>query len=232
VYFPGLGWVEFEPTVSQLALPRPRESQRAQARLENDETQPSAPPPLSESDLGFERAEDTFLGAGPAPLSFLSSPLGQAVIAGATLVFAALLLFFNARYRYLDRVPVYLSRAYGRGDRGAPPWLRRWTEWSTLPPIQRSFHAINLGLRWLDQPAPIHATPKQRAESLSRSLPSAGQEIQQLLQEHHRALFTIEPADAGRARKASLRIIWKAITQRVREVSAQWANRYNGPRFP
>lgn len=226
VYFPGLGWVEFEPTVNQLALARPRDSQLAAGRGENGGA-PVAPPPLADSGIGVERAEDTFLGAGPAPLAFLASPPGRALLAGILLVSLALLLYGNARYRYLDRVPAYLSRAYERGEGSVPAWLQRWAVWVTLSAIERSFHAVNVGLRWLGRPAPLHATPQQRADALRQILSSAESEIERVLLEHHNALYARRHANAAAARRAGMRILGKAILQRVRELGAQWASRYN-----
>ena len=81
-----------------------------------------------------------------------------------------------------------------------------WERWSILSPIERAFESINFGLRQVNQPAPIHATPAERANNLAKILPQLEIEIKVLLDEHQTSLYTSRVADEKQARRAALQV--------------------------
>ena len=225
-YFPGMGWVEFEPTASQASLVRPAA-------------------PLGGSGASGEQSGLGLNGTGDRELDPNSRfsrlqevdvpPAGQAsnngiLTAGLVLLLAGALIASNQRFRLVERLPTYISRAYVRGGVHPPGWLRRWERWAQIGSIERSFHAVNFSLGWLGNAQPVHITPAERAAILSGMLPSAAPEIETLLEEHQRSIYTPRAGSASRARRAARKLVGLALWERIR---AGWErlNRRFGRQF-
>jgi len=204
VYFPEIGWVEFEPTGNQAPLVRP---DRPETDLESTPIGPNAdflrpeekdeqPPDDLLSDV-----EEIDINTGTRPLT--SYPLFYISIA---IVLAGVFLFLNHRYKLIDSIPVRIQTSYGKNGGETPAWINNWAKWTMLTPIERSFETINRSLRLLDENPPVYATPVERARVLSEMLPQAKDAIETLSEQHQTSLFTPQSGDAGIARRASLSI--------------------------
>ena len=183
IYFPGIGWVEFEPTGNQPALIRPA-APRA-------DLQPAAPPEAGQPpqlhlpDLEPEETGDKTTGTLAALRRWLTPLLWTASL----LLGAAALVFANRRYALTTRAAEYiLVAAERRGERG-PAWVKNVALYVLANPFERAFHPVNLGLRWLGESPAAHLTPAERAESLSARLPEAAGEIEILLKEYHASQY-------------------------------------------
>jgi len=97
-----------------------------------------------------------------------------------------------------------------------PNWILQWERWSSLSPIERSFESINFGLRQVKQPAPVNATPLERAKSLANILPQLEIEIKVLLDEHQTSLYTSRVADEKQARLAAFQVRTQVIFALIR----------------
>lgn len=202
VYFPGVGWVEFEPTVSQNALVRP------QAAPQISDASPNPVLPQRNPIRDDEAAAPPTPGESTNALQpFAQIVPGRALIIGLSTLGIALLIFLLYRYRLLTNLPLYLSRALAGSDIPTPAWIENWSRWNQLSPVERSFASVNLSLRWLGRPQPMYATPAERAALLKKLLPTASAHIEALTSELESALFTPHPADSSRARRASLLIV-------------------------
>jgi len=205
VYFPGIGWVEFEPTGNQDPLNRPNrpeDSAQADAQNSNDSSN------LRTSrldDAQFTNREQIDEGITPqaSPINTFN-PLPYYV--AGTIFLIALFWLINYKYAVIDRVPVILQTAYGRNGNQPPAWLANWARWAMLTPVERSFETINRCLRLLGAPPTFYATPAERAKSLLKKLPSAASSVETLLSQHQASLFTANPGQPHLARRASLEI--------------------------
>ena len=214
VYFPGIGWVEFEPTGNQSPLNRPLPSQ--------DQNGEDNPPPISEL-----LAEDSTTFAGrEQPLEEGLDPTAQPDARSIPLVylipllavFAGLTIFLGRRYGLSEHFPSFVRGTIERSGARPPNWILRWERWTTLSPIEKAFESINFGLRQLDQSAPVHTTPSERAAKLTGLLPQADDEIKVLLDEHQTSLYTSRVGDVEQARRAAFKIRRQVITARIRYI--------------
>lgn len=211
VYFPGIGWVEFEPTAGQAPLDRPLPPR--------DSVDPNLLAPLNslrtEDDENFAGRDRDLEGVTPATQEpFIGfQPLFLLPIV-ATLV--ALIVFLSRRYTLPERVPVFLRTAIERSGVDVPAWVVRWEKWVSLSPVERAFESVNFGLRFLDQAVPVHSTPMERAAKLTRILPAKADEIKVLLDEHQTSLYTSRIADVTLARRAALDLRKQVIVERIR----------------
>lgn len=213
VYFPGYGWVEFEPTASQPPILRPsgeeageqegREDRaglrglREWEREEDIETPPEA--------LGGEETP----GATP-PVAYTRILL-RALVAGAV----ALLAYgiWRARRHLRTPLPVLLERGMERMGVEPPPVVRRWAAYAVLPPVVQAYLEINRALARLGIPPSPAETPAERSARLLAQVPQAEPWVEQLLACYQAAIYGRGPADDPTARRAgrAIRLLsWRA----------------------
>jgi len=210
VYFPGIGWVEFEPTAGQRPLDRPLPPQDS-ANANN--LGPLVGLPEDNRDFASREQIDQGL-TGPLQPTTPVFPIVYLIPLIA--VVAALTVFLSQRYALSTRVPIFLRATIERTGIEVPIWVTRWEKWVKLSSIERSFESVNFALRYLDQAVPAHTTPIERAEKLTRVLPEQAEQIKILLDEHQTSLYTSRVADVTQARRAAFTLRVQAIIERIR----------------
>ncbi len=154
VYFPGNGWVEFEPTASQPPLVRPAGDNSSTGQT---------PTPTGERTPAGNNSQGTPIpvgeGAGPGGLS-QNSVVRLMVILLFTilLIIAGFIAYFFGAYdkliAYLRRtfpkpVPVVLKKTIENLSLTPPVWLVRWAYLSELTPAERAYSVVYRSLHWL-----------------------------------------------------------------------------------
>lgn len=209
VYFPGYGWIEFEPTGNQVPIERPLEREEQPDVGLDPAINPANPEELAqeepESVPPIER-QDSFPSRAQIVQLSLFGGISLLIIVG---------FFLKRRYAPNMQTAVILKIVVERNGWGTPAWLIRWARWTTLTSIERYFHSINASLRWLGKPQPLHITAAERADILKELLPSAVPSIDILLYEHQSALFSPREGNALIARRAAWTIIYQAIARRL-----------------
>ncbi|MGE5641371.1 MAG: transglutaminase domain-containing protein [Byssovorax cruenta] len=211
VYFPGIGWVEFEPTGNQPVLNRPLPPN------DPNEANPLNPlGALNNEDSNFANRERDVEGAAsttPVETPPLS-PLFYAI--PIVLLAAAATLLINHRYPLSTHVPVLVRATLERAGFEVPKWIYHWEYWGHLSSIEKAFESINFGLRTLDHNVPVHTTPVERAKKLTGILPKMSAQIKVLLDEHQTSLYTSRVANVIPARRAAFDIRKQVILERIR----------------
>jgi transglutaminase-like putative cysteine protease len=228
VYFPGIGWVEFEPTGNQRPLDRPQ-APRDDSDADQANTAPNAEP-LQNIDEGPDNAagfdptlaeEDELANnqGNNAWMKFINYILLITVITAVVLL--------SRRYNVTGRLPVYLAKRYSRNGNPPPNWIAGWATWAQLLPIEKYYQTINLCLRWLGVRQPAHNTAGERANILAKVLPSAADDIQTLSHEYQNSVFAAHPADLKAARRASLGLLYRSWIARTFQYKEIVKRRYN-----
>ncbi|WKZ37809.1 MAG: transglutaminase-like domain-containing protein [Anaerolineales bacterium] len=210
VYFPGYGWIEFEPTGNQEPVQRPQER----------EEQPAFPPDQINTPLEFEALEQEKPQV-PVQLESPNKTISNRLIFQLSILaggFILVLLAILLKKRYIPNVQtaVILKSMVERNGWEAPAWLDRWYLWTALLPTEKYFHSINASLRWMGKPQSIHVTAAERAVILQKLIPAAAPSIQTLLREHQSALFSPHGGDVPLARRAARNILYQAIYARLK----------------
>jgi len=209
VYFPGIGWVEFEPTAGQAPLDRPLPPQDpANAHNLNPVRDPRR-----EDNLDAAAGDPANQNGTPQPISPIILIL---LLIPSLAIVVALIVFLSQRYALTTRVPVLLRATIERTGIEVPIWVVRWEKWVKLSPIEQSFESVNFALRHLDQPVPVHITPIERAAKLTDILPAQADQIKILLDEHQTSLYTSRVADITQARQAAFNLRKQVIAERIR----------------
>jgi transglutaminase-like putative cysteine protease len=226
VYFPDIGWVEFEPTGNQFPLERPE--------TKNNVIDETTPEPNAVENLAIDPLKPTPLQERPELSAVTgSSAAGKTKSYANTLIPALSLLtlvfgiFIIRRYSFNERLPVYLANQYERRGNIPPHWINLWVRWTNLSQIERAFQAINLSLFWLGHPQPAHITSQERAKILVNRLPLAQDQVLSLLLEYQTTLYTPRTGNIAVARKAAIMILLKTWQIRVKETLNFLDTRYN-----
>jgi hypothetical protein len=222
VYFPGLGWIEFEPTVSQRRIDRPLGEGE-----DDSETGRSAAPggageeyfrdPLDRL-MGLE--DEAFPEGGMSGEDVGSRKLWVSwVVALAAL--SALLVPFVQRSRRRRGAPpflVLLEKGIRRVGLQPPKALRVRARRVVLSPLAQAYLEINQALARLNEPPTPADTPSERAAALAGVLPVAEKPAQRLLGEYHTTAYGPQLGNlyvAQRSARAIRRLSWQARIRRL-----------------
>lgn len=221
VYFPGIGWVEFEPTSSQPALSRPTGAvlealpETFSSGLEGAESRRLERRDPEEDPMDLELIENVT----PAPGFFevVWKRFGALLI---IITLMAGLAVWARRRRALGAAPiaVLVEGEWARRGWNVPVWLSRLAGWSNRSEIEKQY--VSLGwLMWLMGKRPEGGqTPAERVAALQELLPAASDEAAIFLDIYHQAIYSSHSADLDKAAKA-VRKIW---TSGVRGRMKQW----------
>jgi transglutaminase-like putative cysteine protease len=222
VYFPDLGWIEFEPTASQPPIHRPLGEDQPYTSSVGG---PERPWHDLEEFPGFEPypLDETFPAATPD-----SSPKSRMTAVSWTLflvlgLILTTLAWRTSRQRGLPPLPILLEGGLRRLGLKPPATLRRWTLHATLSPLARAYLELNQALARLGAPADPADTPAERAAALTRLLPAAADPAQQLLAEYHAANYSPRSGNlhiAQQAARAIRDLSWRARARRL--INRQW----------
>jgi transglutaminase-like putative cysteine protease len=190
VYFPGFGWIEFEPTVSQLPILRTEN-----AGLDEPQADPEINRGLQEN-LGSQPLDLPDEGTGN-PLGALpgSGTIVNIPVAYRLLIFAAAVLFLSLYARNVRRrvqappIPVQLESSFKKIGLQPPPILKRWARFAVLSPLERAYLELNRALARLGAPASLTDTPAERASRLLKILPDAATSIQRVALPYQAATY-------------------------------------------
>jgi len=212
VYFPGLGWLEFEPTVNQEPIVRP------------SGLTPSGPTggsPQTGRPRGGDEGAFPATPASPAPeglRSFAQSASGRLLLLLVPVLSGALLIAVVCGLGPWQRLPNYLFTIFEGNGMPTPAWIVRWRRWNQAEPIERAFASINWSLRLLGTPQPAASTPAERAKILSDLLPPLSEHIWSLEHELELGMYMQGVPDLVRARRAAVRILIRSVRRRIQSV--------------
>ena len=229
VYFPGIGWIEFEPTSSQPQLDHPagdaNQAGQPVAPLKNSEQENTGNnlPLIEQNKTGSASGRQT----NPFLQMMLLFGLSVILIIGFVVAYSTGLLdriLHRTRSSAYQPLPILLTNLYAYFSISPPNWLVRWAYFTGLKPIERSFSTISQSLRWLGHSPMPAQTPAEAAAALTVYLPEIAGEIHCLTKEYEHALFSREHIDLTAARHSGKiirrRVVLTAFRQRMARVQA------------
>lgn len=212
VYFPGLGWVEFEPTASQPPLLRPS----GEERHDEEESEGAGLWGLRrwEQEEGMDvLPQRTRRAAAP---EIPPTAASTRFLTWLLLVGSGALLGYGLRRvrRHLALpLPVLLERGMEQIGVEPPPAVRRWASYARLPPEMQAYLEINRALARLGIPPSPAETPAERGARLVARVPQAEPWVGQLLSRYQAAIYGQGPTGDPAVRQAgrAIRLLsWRA----------------------
>jgi len=212
VYFPGIGWVEFEPTVSQDPIVRPSgiAADADNFNIPNDLPIPNDEIPLPD-DLELPPTNNSLdkFGLEDIPVGVWYS-LGAATLLGFILIIQRV-----RKKRGSPPIPVQLEAGLKRLGIRSPPLLRRWTHAALLSPLARAYRELNRALIRLGKPPTPINTPAERGTTLSILLPMATTQINRVVTEYQVEIYGNQPGNPDIAHQAGVEIRNRSYQSRL-----------------
>jgi hypothetical protein len=203
VFFPQIGWVAFEPTVSQPISVFPS-GEETPLNPQGQSTNPQIPTP-DYANLGEDRGDEE--GIEQALESARRAARIRAwVTFGGGVILLGLLAFAIIRFKKhtLKETPLPTWLEHALEDRGikSPAWLRNWSIRIQRSPMEVLFGIIQELLKVWGKPASLEMTPSEQVEILIQIVPQLTDDAQTLLAEYQRSIYSPYPANFERARRA------------------------------
>jgi len=203
VFFPGTGWVEFEPTASQPEI----------ARLPGDNTDPAAAksPSINDTEAQQRKEMQDELAALRKDRSlYIPSGTQQKTtsvvywIVPLALLGVVSLLGWRFRNRInLQAAPIAIENTFYKFGLRPPASVQRWARHAKLPPLAKAYTEINHALSRLGKKPVGTETPAERASALGQIVPPASNPAFQLVNEYQLGIFSQQPANLDLARQAA-----------------------------
>lgn len=223
VYFPEIGWVEFEPTAGQAPLLRPQGNLPATGAFDDPVTEDNSP--LLEEDLPILdddfRPETEFASLDETETAQVSIPWNLVLILGILLAVA--LVWRANPFRNMAPFPILLERGMLRIGIKPPEFLRKWSLRESLPPVMRAYSELNQALVRLGYHPDSTTTPAERAFVLATLAPALKDPAEIVVGEYQiytywqRELDPINAVRAGRViRSVSYREWVQGILNRMK----------------
>ena len=205
VYFPTLGWIAFEPTVSQpvSAFPLGEDGDNTPGNANfGPALEPTFDPRSIQADVPDDAPLDNELYTTRS--TFLQRlPTWVYVVTGLVLVVGALTLLETRRRKVQDLpLPSWIERTMDERGFRTPEWLRLWSRRALRTPMENLFASVSLMLRVWGQKVDPAYTPAEQVTRLVEVVPDVKKQAQTLLEEYERAMYSPYPGNWLRASEA------------------------------
>jgi len=232
IFFPGIGWVEFEPTVSQLPILRP----------ETNTDNPAANNELNRinqerENLAENRQNQNTAASGQNPLGQLGNQLQIPVavwilLAGGLLALGMAFIRRVRRRRGSPPIPVQLEAGLRRVGLQPPSSLRRWARFAVLNPLARAYLELNRALARLGRRPTPTDTPAERGATLEELLPVVAVPIRTLIAEYQVAIYSQRNGDEIVAQRAGSEIRKQSYLARIKRLLVRFQEPVKRKRSP
>jgi transglutaminase-like putative cysteine protease len=226
VFFPGIGWVEFEPTVSQ--------PMQEWIELSDEEGQDNSSPvspafPDNRPLMDFEGMDGRFDDMDNSPAGGEASLPSGPVNFTWVWVFSLLAILttvawlFSRRYPewLAEPLPIKLERSFKKIGIDTPRIIWYWARQMELHPIERMFNQVTWMLKLLGYAVEAGTTPQEQVETLISHIPDAQEPGSILLTQFQLAVYSPHPFDLAHARQANLRL-WRLVTVKSTKRVVKW----------
>jgi transglutaminase-like putative cysteine protease len=215
VYFPGLGWVEFEPTAFQADINRPSGGASGD-RTPFTPDGSNLPMLIDEFEAMMELQGREGFGSIDEQQS-TPALIAISLILGAVIGIIAFIYFalgWTRRKTSPDNtLPALLERSLRQRGWSVPQWVVQWSTFSLLTPIERSFYTVTWVNRILGVNPSLSWTPAEQIYALVHVMPKGNDSAGILLQEYQKAIYSPHPANVQAAQNAS-QTLWKQALQK------------------
>jgi hypothetical protein len=202
VFFPGLGWVPFEPTGSQPELTFALGDTSTSDNNLQDSLEPTPfVPPVANQGLSNEEL------AQQIRLANQKKTRENAIKFGGSAVALGLVAFAYYRWKKYSLkntpVPTWFERTLtSRGIR-PPSWLTMWSIRARRTPMEALFARVSEMLRvWGHNPT-TDLTPAEQVSLLAKMVPELENDAGVLLEEYHRSAYSRRKPNYMRAKQAA-----------------------------
>ncbi len=223
VYFPGAGWVEFEPTTAQPVIELPvGEAAAGEGYMPSNPLSSSEGGPRDPGGHLMNEVEDIEIAEpAAAPPKFPWWIFPTVMFGGAALIF----LWLRMHPEWLRRpFPVMLEETIMKRGMKTPGFLQYWVRQTQMLEIERMFERTSWMLWLLGHKTSTGETPAERMAALVKLVPEAFEPAKAILEEYHRAEYSLHTYDLTVAHNAYIniwRLVFSSFSRRFLNVSPE-----------
>jgi transglutaminase-like putative cysteine protease len=216
VYFPEIGWVEFEPTssIDPIVLPSGDIIASPFQSNANSEFSDREQNPQMDVELDTQSAEEVTDEINAVDIESIAWSIGL----GLLLLICIFIVLRRERLNlFLFHLPAKVQQTYTQKGRQIPAWVNLWVRWNDANWIERHFSVVNVSLRMFGVEVKKHQSPAERSKLLIAMLPDAKTEIELLYQELEKSLFS--PDNNTKPKNSlmlALKILFKSLQKGIR----------------
>ncbi len=215
VYFPGLGWVEFEPTSSQPMLVRPSgETPRTIPTPSENIVSTDKLEPDKEEEIPVQKTSGK--GYRGPYMAFFQAMLAGSIFIALVIILILVINSQRKRLQALPPIPILIERGLRKIGVEPPGFIKEWAFRSALPAISRAYQELNEALSRLGNRPNPNRTPNERAMIMASIIPELGAQAQTLVNQYEIATYGLTPPDIVSAREASRQIRYLAYREVIR----------------
>ena len=211
--FNNIGWVEFEPTVSEPEtnfVSTTNNDANAEDAFRDDH-RPMYNGNIEPPDIPQNTSDN---------LPIKRNTTIDLIVGISILCLAFIILFkFALSGTPIPPVPVLTVSILQRYGLKIPAWLDRWAWRSMLSQIEWQFLQIGWMLRFLGVQPRIGQTPIERINELVKLLPITYEPANIFLNEYLKAVYTLYPADLERAKDANRKLWREVLSTRLKRLT-------------
>jgi hypothetical protein len=217
VFFPGIGWVIFEPTVSQPPLFRPSGDLSAnpdQNQSTQDQANTQNQPGVNNNDQQRPGVNEPSSNSGSLNNFWTLGNIVKLIILLIVLVLLVIVIWQVQRgfkvIPFLERISIDVPEGLEKGMRQIgirpPDFLVNWVYFMKLPPLSRSYQEINYALGRIGKKPALQDTPQERTATLISTVPVVATPAGSLLTEYQTSVYSSHPANPEIGKKAGIEI--------------------------
>jgi transglutaminase-like putative cysteine protease len=215
VYFPGFGWIQFEPTSN---LPEQVFEKEPDVVVLETVQVPTINPLGMNGELKEESKDDQLpLENSISRTQTVEQERNNYPILVVVIICAGSIIWI--RQRKNSPHPLLFAQFIKNGiiklNLPVPSWINRWIFFSELSPMERSFRNLLQYWRFLGYPEILNGTPKEQLTNFTKMVPSLKGASYAFLVEYEKATYSNHKSDMTKARTAASEIRSKIILNRL-----------------
>lgn len=215
VYFPGFGWIQFEPTSN---LPQQVFEKEPNIVIMETVQVPTIKPLGMDGELKEEPKDDQLPLDNPiSKTQTIDQEKHNYLIIIVVILSAGTIIWI--RQRKDSRHPLRFARFIKNGivkmNLPVPSWINRWIFFSELSPMERSFRSLLKYWRFLGYPEISNGTPKEQLTNFAKMVPSLKDASHAFLEEYEKATYSNHQSDMTKARNAASEIRSKIFINKM-----------------
>lgn len=225
VYFPGYGWIIFEPTESQPSIFLPGVISQTEPTVESpiQDELPKMEPTLRPDERGMDLPGEPMPGdiepqpSEPVEVDEPTTNLWILPLVGGVILLSTLFILLSKSIRKgkIEPLPVLMERRLIRRGKSVPGFLRTWSRLTQMKITEKAYHQLEIAIRILGLPVDRADTPRERGATLTSLLPEAKIAISDVVNEYELRQYSNHYSSGVIARKAARRIRQLAIKTRL-----------------
>lgn len=186
VFFPGIGWVIFEPTASQ-----PQITRAINPTLQSQPFDDESIIALEKRNLDKEIRSNIELSNGSSIKqrnSFLSIITSILTFVGIIVIFIFAIVQFRNRINLIS-LPIILENSFIKIGITTPKMISNWAAIARLSPTKKAYLQINYALERQGYQSKPCETPTERAEQLRKLIPATNKYLSLLIREYQKETY-------------------------------------------